>query len=95
MSAPWVIAATPFTWAARSPNTTPHSPTLKNRYGIKKCLAPTHSWLDPRGCKRLCSVSLGYFVHDFLSLRSMWAEDPAMVIHHTMGILLILSLIHI
>ena len=34
-------------------------------------------------------MSLGYFVHDFLSLRSMWAEDPAMVIHHTMGILLI------
>ena len=58
-------------------------------YGLKKCFAPRTTWLDPRGCKRLCAVSLGYFLHDFLSLRSMWSQDPAMIVHHSMGILLL------
>ena len=45
-------------------------------YGIKKSFFPRTSWADPRGCKRLVSASLGYFMHDFLALRSMWAPCP-------------------
>ena len=63
-------------------------------YGIKKCFFPRTSWMDPRGCKRLISASLGYFMHDFLALRSMWADDPTMVVHHLAGLALLGSALH-
>ncbi len=42
-----------------------------------------------RGCKRVLSSMLGYFIHDFIALRSTWQSDIPMVVHHVFGIVLV------
>ena len=46
-------------------------------------------WTDVMGCKRLLASVMGYFIHDFIAVRSTWREDIPTVIHHVFGIALV------
>ena len=50
------------------------------------------NWRDTTGCKRLLASVMGYFIHDFIAVRSTWREDIPTVIHHVFGIALVAGL---
>jgi hypothetical protein len=46
----------------------------------------TMSEKNRHGSNRVICYSLGYFLHDFIATRNEWQQDPAMLVHHLIGI---------
>ena len=47
-----------------------------------------HGAVDPAYMRRVLSVSLGYFLSDFVSIMPDWSHHPEDVVHHLVGIVL-------
>lgn len=65
--------------------------TVLTVYGFHKMLNDVDNTV---GCKRVLASALGYFLHDFIAIRSTWRSDTSTVIHHLSGICLIAGRIY-
>ena len=65
---------------------------LLTGYGIKQIFYSdntSNNTLDnANNCRNIISISLGYFIHDLIEIRSSWIKDPSILLHHLMAIIL-------